>query len=460
MSYTSGFFDAMDLGGGNYDRVYDASVFAHYFSLFIKNGVFPDPSTGLQVIASSSPDMHVTVQPGSGWINGYYITVPDAGPEVLTVPTANPSLSRIDSVVLGLNMVDREIKIYVRSGAVSSNPSPVSLQRDGDIYELELAQITVAAGAGSIAQASIKDTRQDSSRCGIVSGTVEQIDVTNLFAQYDDAFHTWFEDLQEQLSGDVATNLQNQINALQEEKLSLSGGTMTGAIDMGSRKITNLAAPSATTDAARLAEVNKKLNLSGGTMTGYLTLNSDPTSAKHAATKQYIDNLLSSLKSSVSYKQIGSANLASVQDSFSIALSESITTYCEICILALGMVASSNTSTQRFVRVLIPNRLYYQPSTQLPKTENDSFSLGYNLSSSGAIDTNYPGVFLGKILDNKSFVFPSVSVMSLYSNQTPGLQDLSGWVNFSSVTNSINFIKGSDITAGTIQVFLRKLKVS
>lgn len=55
MSYTSGFFDAMDLGGGNYDREYSAAVFAHYFSLLVKNGVFPDPSTGMQVKASSSP---------------------------------------------------------------------------------------------------------------------------------------------------------------------------------------------------------------------------------------------------------------------------------------------------------------------------------------------------------------------------------------------------------------------
>lgn len=36
MSYTSGFFDAVDQGGGDYDRVYSASSFAHYFSLLVK----------------------------------------------------------------------------------------------------------------------------------------------------------------------------------------------------------------------------------------------------------------------------------------------------------------------------------------------------------------------------------------------------------------------------------------
>lgn len=218
MSYTSGFFDAVDLGGGNYDREYSAAVFAHYFSLLVKNGVFPDPSTGMQVKASSSPDMHVSVQPGSGWINGYYITVPDDSPEVLTVPTANPSLSRIDSVIMGLNYVEREIQLYIKSGAVSASPSAVSLQRDNDLYEMELAQITVAAGVASISQANITDMRQNTSRCGIVKGTIDQIDTTDLFAQYDDAFQTWFADIQAQLSGDVATNLQNQINQLKDEK--------------------------------------------------------------------------------------------------------------------------------------------------------------------------------------------------------------------------------------------------
>lgn len=233
MSYTSGFFDAMDLGGGKYDREYSAAVFAHYFSLLVKNGVFPDPSTGMQVKASSSPDMHVSVQPGSGWVNGYYITISDDGPEVLTVPTANPSLSRIDSVIMGLNYVDREIQLYIKSGAVSSSPSAVSLQRDNNLYEMELAQIAVGAGIASISQANITDMRQNTSRCGIVKGTIDQIDTTDLFAQYDDAFQTWFDDIQSQLSGDVATNLQNQINSLKTGKVNVSDKASTEQAQAG-----------------------------------------------------------------------------------------------------------------------------------------------------------------------------------------------------------------------------------
>ena len=233
MSYTSGFFDAIDQGGGDYDRVYSAATFAHYFSLLVKNGVFPDPSTGMQVKASTSPDMHISVQPGSGWVNGYYITVPENDPELLTVPTANPSLSRIDSVIMGLNYVDREIQLYIKSGAVSASPSAVSLQRDNDLYEMELAQITVAAGVASIYQANITDMRQNTSRCGIVKGTIEQIDTTDLFAQYNDAFQTWFADLQAQLTGNVAANLQNQVNSLKTEKVNVSDKANTAQAQAG-----------------------------------------------------------------------------------------------------------------------------------------------------------------------------------------------------------------------------------
>jgi hypothetical protein len=47
----------------------------------------------------------------------------------------------------------------------------------------------------------------------------------------------------------------------------------------------------------------------GSTMTGFLTLSSDPTSALHAATKQYVDNSINSLPSSTDELTEGSTNL-------------------------------------------------------------------------------------------------------------------------------------------------------
>ena len=51
------------------DRKYKAEDWAQYFASLIGNGVFPQPSTGLQVVAGESMD--VTVHAGNAWINGY-----------------------------------------------------------------------------------------------------------------------------------------------------------------------------------------------------------------------------------------------------------------------------------------------------------------------------------------------------------------------------------------------------
>lgn len=207
----SGFFDALE-SGGEYDRVYNASMFAHYFNLLVKNGVFANPSTSLQVTASSTPNMQVVVNAGSAWINGYYVTIPAGSTEVLSVGIASATLSRIDSVVVGLNLINRQITVYIKQGTPASSPVAPTLSRTNDLYELELAQISVGAGIGSILQDYITDMRQNSSRCGIVTGTITQIDATNLFAQFTAAFNTWFQNIQSQLSGDVAANLQLEID--------------------------------------------------------------------------------------------------------------------------------------------------------------------------------------------------------------------------------------------------------
>ena len=231
MSYTSGFFDAVDQGSGNYDRVYDAASFAHYFSLLIKNGVFPNPSTGLQVKASSAPNMTVSVQPGSAWINGYYFTLKDT-PEVLTIQS-NATLFRIDSVILGLNYTNREIKPYVRSSAVSSAPSAVTLQRDGSVYEIELARVLVGPGVTQIVQQNITDMRTNTASCGIVTGTIDQIDTTDLFAQYSAAFNAWFEGIKEDLGEDVVGSLLTKIQNLENSKLNISSKATKAEVEAG-----------------------------------------------------------------------------------------------------------------------------------------------------------------------------------------------------------------------------------
>ena len=219
MALTSAFFDAK-LVGDEYDRVYSAESFAEYFASFIANGVFPNPATNLQVVANVPGDMTVRVKSGLGWINGYYCK--NDGDYQLTLSPANGTLPRIDAVVLRWSRSNRSISLEVKTGVAASSPSAPSLERSADNYELMLASISVVAGATSIAQANITDRRPDSTVCGWVKGVVDQIDTTDLFAQYDDAFQTWFANIQYQLSGDVAANLQSQITALENNKVSIS----------------------------------------------------------------------------------------------------------------------------------------------------------------------------------------------------------------------------------------------
>ncbi|MCR1166711.1 hypothetical protein NE169_15350 [Clostridium botulinum] len=202
----------------NGDRRYKAEDFREYFASFISNGVFPNPSNNLQVIANN--DMTITIKAGKGWINGaIYINTDDY---ILNIDVADGVLNRIDKVVLRMDTAERKIYSYVKKGQFASSPTAPTLQRDADAYEIALADVTVNKGAISITQANITDLRLDKNLCGIVHGTVDQIDVTTLFNQYstrfkikseefEKEFEDWLKTLKDVLGEDTAGNLLNLI---------------------------------------------------------------------------------------------------------------------------------------------------------------------------------------------------------------------------------------------------------
>lgn len=239
------------------DRTYKAEDWASYFASFITNGVFPDPSTGLQVVVND--DMSVYVKAGKAWINGYfYNNTTDLS---VTLATADGQLNRIDRIVVRWDLTNRIISAQVKSSAFSAYPSAPALERDADIFELALADVYVSAGVTEILQSNITDLRLDTQLCGVCAGVIDQIDTTAFnaqlqawFAQYQslsaaeyntlvsymnslklqgntqyDAFeqhmadfetqaasdfNTWFTGLQDVLDENAATNLLNMINAL------------------------------------------------------------------------------------------------------------------------------------------------------------------------------------------------------------------------------------------------------
>lgn len=193
MAIKSYFFNAVQ-SGGSYDRVYNAEDVTSYLDLLVGNGVFPTPSTQLQVRASSG--MNVVVGAGSGWINGHKMI--NTADLTLEISESDVILNRIDAVVFYADFNSRSMGISVKTGTVAQNPVAPTMQRDNTRFELCLAQISVAKQIEAITDAMITDTRGNSDLCGYVQGLIQQLDSTTLFAQFQAAFDEWFQDAKEQ----------------------------------------------------------------------------------------------------------------------------------------------------------------------------------------------------------------------------------------------------------------------
>lgn len=228
---TNGFFwDSID-----HDRVYDAGSFENWLKKFFTSGVF----TGdLQVTQSDA--LEVSVAPGYCNIDGKVQMFSSS--TKLKISPGNATYPRIDNIVVERNNSDRDISLKVVKGTETSSTAAAPARAWNDtIKQLVLAQISVPAGATSITQVNIKDTRA-SELCGIVAGTVRELDFSQMQAQFDAyyksftaskesdysrwsaaekaSFDTWFETIKNQLSTDVAGSLQNQL-VEHEDRLAL-----------------------------------------------------------------------------------------------------------------------------------------------------------------------------------------------------------------------------------------------
>lgn len=219
MALISGFFR-----DDNGDRLYTAEVFASYFASFIGNGVFPNPSSGLQVVATSGRT--VNIQPGKAWINGYFLN--NTANYSVELDVADGTLSRIDRIVVQWNSDSRLVGIEVLRGTPAGNPQPPNLTRNNNIFELALADVRITNGLVNITQSLITDTRPNTNLCGFVTGVVQQVDTTTLFNQYQEVtlnniaadqarFDAFLADLENALDGNVATALNNRVTNVENQ---------------------------------------------------------------------------------------------------------------------------------------------------------------------------------------------------------------------------------------------------
>lgn len=256
-------------GEPEYDRAISAQPLKNLIHRLFSDGILPDISTNLQVVAGES-GMTVTVKVGFCIIQGGLKL--EENERTLSIQAADSNYSRIDSVIMRWNdNVDyRECDLYVIQGTAAANPVRPELTREGGIYELGLADILIPAQSTTISNERITDTRYESARCGVIS-SISEFDTTFIYNQVQsdlatfqsgaesdfttwatnqqsayeewifnaesafgnwendekEAFLEWFATLQDILDENVAGHLQNEIDGL-DNRLTTVEGTIGG----------------------------------------------------------------------------------------------------------------------------------------------------------------------------------------------------------------------------------------
>lgn len=160
---------------------FDAADVAAYLA-GLTSGVF---SGAEDFPVTAAGGLTVTVGAGRGWVHpsrftGYSITKREA--DTLALPLADPSLPRIDRIVMRYDAGARAASLQVLQGTASSTPTAPAISRTELIYDLCLAEITRPAGSTSITTGQITDTRLDEALCGIVRDGVTGIPTDELLA--------------------------------------------------------------------------------------------------------------------------------------------------------------------------------------------------------------------------------------------------------------------------------------
>ena len=160
---------------------FDAADVAAYLA-GLTSGVF---SGAEDFPVTAAGGLKVTVGAGRGWVHpsrftGYSITKREA--DTLTMPLADPSLPRIDRIVMRYDAGARAASLQVLQGTASSTPTAPAISRTELIYDLCLAEITRPAGSTSISTGQITDTRLDEALCGLVRDGVTGIPTDELLA--------------------------------------------------------------------------------------------------------------------------------------------------------------------------------------------------------------------------------------------------------------------------------------
>ena len=249
-------------------------------------------------VTSTGNNVLATVDIGGGTIDGTQIGATATSTIVGTTVTASNFVGPIAGAVTGNvtgnlagNVTGDVVGDLTGNVTASSGTSSFNNVTINGSLDMNASTSATVTGLSSPVQGSDAATKTyvDAEVAAVVDSAPGALDTLN--------------ELAAALGDDAAfsTTVTNSIST----KLPKAGGTMTGAIAMGTSKITGLGTPTAGTDAVTKAYTDTadalKIAKAGDTMSGVLAMGAnkitglaDPTLAQDAATKTYIDTVFGS----------------------------------------------------------------------------------------------------------------------------------------------------------------------
>lgn len=231
-----------------YDRAVDSKVFRNLFLKYFTEGVFPNPSDNFQIVENSTQG--ALVKKGYANVRGVLIELKQDTPIIFEQAD---SLDRIDRVVLRHDDTKsvRYADVVILKGSPSNSPQAPNITRDETIWDIVLADVRIRKNSSNVTQAQITDRRLDSELCGIVAGTIKEVDTTTLYNQIQSdlsqfkeneqaEFLEWFEKIKGQLGEDQAGNLQLQIDDLDSRTEILEEATFTGGVNQAKSEFSGI----------------------------------------------------------------------------------------------------------------------------------------------------------------------------------------------------------------------------
>lgn len=201
-TWECGFYNNKIKDGKN-DRVYNAQQLCELYSGIFTDGIKPNANgiLGGDLAVSWIGDMNVQVAAGHGLFggklfnnkNGYTITLDNPTTEarydcIIVRADARESDTNVEEDV-------RDTYIYVKS--LNHLPTKDDLVRTDLVKEYLLAYVVVQGITGTISQSVIFDTRIDQEVCGLISGLYNQLDGKTIYAQWQEVFDVWLNELKD-----------------------------------------------------------------------------------------------------------------------------------------------------------------------------------------------------------------------------------------------------------------------